>query len=164
MTTDIDRAPARLSGGLAVVAAGLAVGASMSGAAVPFGLAGVLLVGIGVLRGVRSAVTIGAWLAFAGVVVAGTAGAGPEALLVGTAAAVLSWDIGEHAVNVGEQLGRAADTRRGELVHAASSTTVAVGGIGIGYGMFLVAAGGQPVTALVLLLGAALLLAAALRD
>ncbi len=162
--TEIDRSPARLSGGLAVGAGGLAVAAAPSPAAAPFGVAGVVLLLVGVLRGSRRAVTAGALLAFGGVVAAGLGDAPAASLLVGTAAAVLAWDLGEQAINVGEQLGRAASTRNGELVHAANSTLVAVAAVGLGYGLFLVASGGQPVTALVVLLGAALLLAAALRD
>lgn len=162
--TEVAYGPARLSGGLAVGAGGVAVAAAGTPTAAPLGLAGVLLVGLGVLRGARAAVTWGALLAFAGVVLAGVGGAPPEALLVGTAAAVLAWDLGEQAVNVGEQLGRTASTRTGELVHAANSTLVAVAGVAVGYGLFLVAAGGQPVSALVVLLAAALALAAALRD
>lgn len=162
--TEVDHRPARLSAGLAVGAAGLTVAASGTLTAAPFAVAGVLLVGLGVLWGRRAGVTLGALLAFGGVVVAGVGGAPPEALLVGTAGAVLAWDLGEHAVNVGEQLGRGASTRTGELVHAANSTIVAVGGVAAGYGLFLVGAGGQPVSALVVLLAAALAIAAALRD
>lgn len=161
--TAVDHAPARLSAGLAVGAVGVAIAAT-GVAAAPFGVAGLVLVGLGVVRGRRSAVTLGAWLALAGVVVAGLGEAPPEALLVGTAAAVLAWDLGEQAITVGDQLGRAASTRTLELVHAAYSTIVAVAGIAVGYGLFLLATGGQPVTALVVLLGAALALAAALRD
>lgn len=162
--TAIDRSPARLSGGLAVGAGGLAVAAAASPAAAPFGVAGVVMLLFGVLRGSRRAVTAGALLVFGGVVAAGLGDAPAASLLVGTAAAVIAWDLGEHAINVGEQLGRAASTRNGELVHAANSTLVAVASVGLGYGLFLIAAGGQPMTALVVLLGAALLLAAALRD
>lgn len=162
--TAVDHSPARLSAGLAVGAAGLAVAAAGTPTAAPFGLAGVVTLGVAVLVGSRSGVTLGALLAFGGVVAAGLAGAPPEAMLVGAAAAVVAWDLGEQAISVGEQLGRAAPTRTLELVHAANTTLVAVAGVAVGYGLFLAAAGGQPVSALVVLLAAALALAAALRD
>lgn len=162
--TTVDYGPARLSAGLAIGAAGVAVAASGTPSAAPIGLVGVLLVGTGVVRGSRASVTLGALLAFGGVILGGLAGAPPESILVGIAAAVLAWDLGEQAINVGEQLGRAAPTRRSELAHAANSTLVAVAAIAVGYGLFLVAAGGQPVSALVVLLAAGLTLAAALRD
>lgn len=162
--SEIDRSPARLSGGLSLGAGGVAVAAGGTGLGGALGVFGLLLLGVGQLRGTRTAVTVGALLGFGGVVAAGASGAAPAVVLVGTAAAVLAWDLGEQAINLGEQLGRSARTRNAELVHAANSTLVAAAAIGIGYGLFLVAAGGQPVPALVLLLGAGVLLAAALRD
>lgn len=162
--SEIDRSPARLSGGLSLGAGGVAVAAGGTALGGALGVGGLLLLAVGQLRGTRAAVTAGAWLALAGIVVAGTAGASPAVMLVGTAAAVLAWDFGEQAINLGEQLGRSARTRNAELVHAANSTLVAVAAVAVGYGLFLAGSGGQPVTALVVLLGAALLLAAALRD
>lgn len=162
--TEIDTSPAPLSAGLSLGAGGIVVastGASIGGG---LGMLGLVLLGLGVWRGSRTAVTAGAWAAIAGVVAAGMLGATPEPMLIGTAAAVLAWDLGEQAINVGEQLGRAARTRNAELVHAANSTLVAVVGVTVAYGLFLVASGGQPVTALVVLLAAALLIVAALRD
>lgn len=156
-------APARASGGLAVAAAGLSVAAA-GAAGAPLGATGVVLVGAGVHRGHRGAVTLGALLVVGGVLAAGLASTPTPGLLLGTAAAVLAWDLGEQAINVGEHLGRTASTRRLELVHAATGTLVAVVGIAVGYGLFLVAAGRQPVPALVVLVAAALVLAAALRD
>lgn len=161
--TGFSPAPARLSAGLAIAAAGVSVAAA-GPAGAPLGALGVVLIAAGVLRGARAAVTVGALLAVGGVLAAGLASAPVPGLLVGTAAAVLAWDLGEQAINVGEHLGRVASTRRLELVHAANGTLVAVAGIAVGYGIFLVAAGRQPVPALVVLLAAGLALAAALRD
>lgn len=162
--TEVDHSPTRLSGGLSVGAGGVAVAAAGTSAGAAIGVLGLVLLAGGAFRGSRRAVTIGALAAFAGVTVAGTMGAGPEPMLIGTAAAVLAWDFGEQAINLGEQLGQRARTRNAELVHAANSTLVAVAGIAVGYGLFLVAAGGQPMTALVVLLAAGLLIAAALRE
>lgn len=161
--SEVDHSPARLSSGLSVGAGGVAVAAAGTSLGGAIGSAGLVLLAVGAILGTRRAVTIGALTAFGGVVASGALGAGPEPTLIGTAAAVLAWDFGEQAINLGEQLGREARTRNAELVHAANSTLVGVVGVTIGYGLFLAAAGGQPVTALVVLLAAALLIAAALR-
>lgn len=53
----------------------------------------------------------------------------PTAVLFGSlVAAVLVWDVGEFGTTLGEEIGRAAETRRTELVHATG--TLAVGGVG----------------------------------
>ena len=159
----IDRSPARLSAALAVAFAGFAViaagpeGALLGGIGVPLVLAGVVF-------GWRRAVTIGAFVVFAGVVLAGVREAPPEGLLVGTAAVVLAWDLGENAIGLGEQLGRAARTRRAEITHAALATLVGVVAVALGYAVFRLATGGQPLAALVFLLAAAIALLEALRD
>jgi hypothetical protein len=161
----VTRKPPRLSVGLSAVAAlvglsGVAL-ASVAGAGVAaVGFLGVV-VGLALAR--RRWLTGGAVGLFAGVVVAGARGSPPEPLLVGLLGAALAWDVGEHGIGVGEQLGREADTTRVELVHAAASTAVGTGGVVLGYGVYLVATGGQPVTALVFLVVGVVALAAALR-
>jgi hypothetical protein len=109
-------------------------------------------------------VTLGAVGLFGGVLLAGAQGGGPEALVLGLLGTVVAWDVGEHAVGLGEQLGREATTTRSELVHAAASLAVGAAGATLGYGVFLVAAGGQPTTALVFLLIGVVALAAAVRS
>ncbi|ADQ65895.1 hypothetical protein C499_11846 [Halogeometricum borinquense DSM 11551] len=44
-------------------------------------------------------------------------------------AALLVWDLGENAVDVGQTLGTDAETRRGEAVHAAGSIAVVTGAV-----------------------------------
>lgn len=77
------------------------------------------------------------------------------ALLAATAATVVAWDAGEQSVNMGEQLDRAADTWRVEVVHW--GVGVLVGGIGL---LVAVAIGGVGVTGLPLVGLAAMLVAA----
>jgi hypothetical protein len=162
----IDRSPARTSQLLSLVAGSVAIGAAALASADGglAALAGVLLVGVGVARGSRRFVTVGSFVVLLGVLLGGLTAAPPELLLPGTMAAVLAWDFGEQAINVGEQLGREADTERLELAHAAASTVVAVAGGGVGYAIYLVGAGNQPMTALVFLLVAAVALTSALRN
>lgn len=164
---EVDHGPARLSGALSLAAGAVAV-AAIGTLGTPLATAGaaaglpVLLVGVG--RGSRRAVSIGSFLTFTGVLAAGIWDAPPEPLLVGAVATVLAWDLGEQAINVGEQLGRAAKTDRGELVHAASATVVGTVAIAVGYGIFHLATGGRPLAALFLLLVAAIALAEAIRE
>lgn len=162
--TDLDHAPARTSAGIAVVAAGVAIAVVGAPTATVIGGTGLVFLLLGVLRGWRRAVTVGAFVIFLGVVYAGLQDAPPEELLLAGAATVIAWDVGEQAINVGEQLGRAAPTARGEVVHAASSTVVGVVTVGVGYVVFRLATGGQPLTALVILLAAVIALVAAVRD
>lgn len=160
---EVDRSPAITSSALAVVAAGVSVVGTtlgeVSGALA--GVAGLVVLGLGLVVASRRAVTAGCGLLFVGILHAGAAGAGPEPLLVGTVGAVVAWDVGDNAIGLGRQLGRAADTRNAELVHAAASLAVGGATAGVGYGVYLAAAAGQPLTALVfLLLGAVVLVSA----
>ncbi|WP_458188591.1 DUF7519 family protein [Haladaptatus sp. NG-WS-4] len=163
--TEIDRSPARVSQLLAIIAGSVALGAStlVGGVGALVGLLGLLFVALGVVRGSRGGVTVGSFVLLLGVLAGGLVSAPPELLLPGAMATVLAWDFGEQAINVGEQLGREADTQTLEFTHAAASTVVAVSAGGVGYGIYLVGSGGQPMTALVFLLIAAVALTSALR-
>lgn len=162
--TTIDHGPARISSLLAVITGGIAVIAIATPLAVAIGIASVLILATGLATGSRQTVSLGAGGLLAGVIVAALQHAPPEPLLVGTVAAVIAWDTGEHAINVGEQLGRAADTRRCELAHFATTTLVGITAVIFGYVVFRLASGGQPVTALVLLLVAAVALMSVLHN
>ncbi|WP_440992003.1 DUF7519 family protein [Haloarchaeobius baliensis] len=85
-------------------------------------------------------------------------------LLVGTAGTVLTWDAGEHATNVGEQLGRDVATYRSELVHLAGSVAVAAVAVGLSYGLQTVSLPSLSLTSFTLVLVGALLFTAALHD
>lgn len=133
------------------------------------GAAGIAAVAAAVLpvtgSGSRGLLKAGAAGVFASVVLVGLfRGASLLPLLAGTAGAVLAWDAGEHAINVGEQLGRGADTARGELVHVGGSTVVAAGTVLVGSLLDGVALLSLSFPALVLVLIAAILLTAALHD
>lgn len=157
--------PARFSGAVAVGAGLVAVatGGFYSWLALLAGALGLLLLFAGLARAAPLVVSLGAVGLLAGGLAAGVRGAPAWATLASVAATVLAWDVGRTAISVGRQLGRDADTRRLELVHATASGGVAAVTAGVGYGLFRVAAGGQPVTALVLFLLAAVLLVEAIR-
>lgn len=160
----VDRRPARSSRGVAL-AAGLSAVAT-SGAYAPgalgVGALGVLMLAAGLVRGRDAAVTLGAAGLVAGAVVAGVRGAPAAPVLVAVTASVVAWDAGGTATSVGRQLGRAADTRRVEAVHAGASIAVGAVTAAVGYAVFQTATGGQPAAALVFALLAAALLVVAL--
>lgn len=72
---------------------------------------------------------IGATLLFLAAVGAAPAGAPPSVTFAGVAAALVAWDLGETAVDLGSHLGTRAATRRAEVVHATGS--LAVGAVGV---------------------------------
>lgn len=162
----ITRKPPRL--GVALAALSAAVGAAALGLTSPaaggLGAAGVTLVVVGTLVGSRRVLGAGTATLVAGVLLAGgLSGAGPGALLVGGLAAALSWDLGEHALGLGEQLGRETDVTRNVATHAAGSVAVGAVAAAVAFGIYVAAAGGQPVVALVFLLVGAIALVSAVR-
>lgn len=164
--TDLDTRPPRLGVTITAVAATIAFLASVVGH--PAGIAivavgAVLLVG-GTAFAVRSALLWGVVGAFLGFLFQASFGAGPTAPLVGLAAAVVAWDVGDHAIGLGEQVGRAARSHHAVLAHAAMSGIVATLVLAIGAGIYRVAPGNRPFSALFFLLVAVILLPIALRE
>jgi len=80
------------------------------------------------------AVGRGAALLFVAALGAADAGVGPLLTLVAGAAALFVWDVGENGVEVGRQLGREAETSRGEFVHSGASALVAGGAVAVAFG------------------------------
>lgn len=163
-TAPVEREPTDQSRVLAVAAGTVATVivagyAPVAGAVAVVGLLGVVL---GVVRGLHGAVTVGAATILGGVLYAGVNGAPPLPLVLGVAATVLAWDLGGFSIDLGEQLGREADTRRLEAVHAGGSVAVAAVTAGLGYGVYATATGGQPVGAVLLLLLAGMFVVGAL--
>lgn len=105
----------------------------------------------------------GAGLGVLGLAVAGYRGGGVEPLLVAGVALAVAWDAADHGLSVGEQVGREARTRRNVAVHAGATLLAGALSVGVVYGVYLAAAGSQPVAALALLLFGAVVLASALR-
>jgi hypothetical protein len=157
-TPPIDDTPARTSTGLAL-AASLAgtLALAVSTVSLAFGGLGFVLVGLGLVRGWRSAVTLGGAGLFCGVVLAGLVGAPASVVVFATATTVVAWDIATFGIDVGEELGREADTRRLELVHAGASVMTAAIPAVVGMVLFRTAGGGTALVPIALLCGAVVL-------
>jgi hypothetical protein len=165
-SVEIDNSPTKISSYGAIVAAFVAALTSAPFAllALPLGLGGVGIVAAGVfLRYNRTWVTLGAASLFLSVIISGGFGAPVEFLLVSTIGTMLAWDLGQNAISLGEQMGRHTNTRRNEVIHASFNTVVAMLAMGVGYGIYSVASGGQPVAALTMLLFGSIFLVWAIR-
>lgn len=164
---EFETSPAQYSATAAVAVAALATVVVALGQPVMaiVGIAGVAVLAGGAFRGVRWAVTAGAGVVFLADLLAATSGIGITtfpALLAG-ALSVAAWDIGEHAIGLGEEMGTAARTAHAELVHAALTLAVALVAVSVGYAIFLVGADGRPVLAIILLVAGAFMLFRTLR-
>lgn len=162
--TAIDRKPTRLSGGVAVAAAVVAFLLSGPYAWVAFGAGGlgVLLVVVGVVSGRHAGVTAGSAALVTGSIAAGLDGVPAPFVLGGAVAALVAWDAGGTAIDLGAQLGRTAETTRLELVHTSSTVLVGVAAAAGSWGLYRVGLGRRPLTGPMLLLIAALCIAVAL--
>ncbi len=160
----IDRSPTLLSSALALAAA---VFAATANAGVTVALLtcvpGVVVLAAGLRTGRQVAVTAGTGVLVLGSLVGGTQGGTVLATLVGVAAGLLAFDLGSTAVALGEQLGRETDTVRVELLHAGASSLVGGVFVGAGFAIREVASGGQPLSGVLGLVVAVLVLIAALR-
>lgn len=135
---------------------------SLVGAGV--GALGVVLVVAGLVRPSRRVLGAGAVaLAVAVLLASALDGASVGACLAGALGAAVAWDLGEHALGLGEQLGRETDVTRNVAVHTAASVAVGAVSAGVAFGVYSAASGGKPVVALVFLLAGAVALASAVR-
>lgn len=152
----IERRPTLIEAGVsgaAAVTAVAAVGAT-STAGLAFGTVGSVAIAFGLIRGTRAAIDGGSLALFLGVVASGLAVDGVEAALVGTVATVVAWDLGQGAIDLGDQIGRDSSTARLESVHVVSSLLVGLLSATVGYAIYVVGSGGQPAAVVVLLLAA----------
>lgn len=133
------------------------------------GLAGVVLLGLGVLpvhgRYAGWVVSAGLGALLAGVALSGMfARSTPVELLVAGTLAVLAWDVAIHGIGLGRQLGGDARTWPVELVHAGATACYGGGIVVVGAVVYDLGASGLPLATLVLLLVAAITLTVALYD
>jgi len=164
--TDFDPQPPRTAGGLATVAAVVGVGLAGIGGTVAGGLAalGLPLLVLGAFGGRREAVSVGGLLVVGGAILGGVFGAPVPTVVAASAAAFVAWDVAEHGVGLGEQVGSDAHTRNAVVVHAAGSVLVAAVTTFVAVLVFTVGPSGRPLTALVLLLLGAVVIAVALTE
>lgn len=162
----IDRSPTGSSQVICLLVTTLAFLTTLGGTPGSVGIAllGASTLALGVLTGSRLALDGGTGLLFVGVVLAAAFTATPAIPLLGAVATVVAWDVGDMGIGLGRQLGAAASTRRVEILHAGASIGVGLGAAVGSYAVFLLAAGNQPLPALVLLLFAAVVLTATLKD
>lgn len=144
----------------AVAASAVLLAAPEGGAVV--GLATVAL-GAGLFRRSARLLSWGAGIGLVGIALAGYRGGAVEPLLVGGVALAVAWDLADHGLSVGEQVGRGARTRRNVAVHAGTNLLVGGLAVGVAYGVSVAAGGGQPVAVLALLLFGGVVLASAFR-
>jgi hypothetical protein len=154
---------------LAVVASLAAAGVAATAAAVAspaggaaLGAAALCFLG-GALRASARPLTWGAGIGVVGIALAGYRGGSTEAVLVAGVGLAVAWDVADHGVGLGEQVGRGARVRRNVAVHAGSSLLVGALAAGLVYGVAIAVGGGQPVAALALLLVGGIALTSALR-
>lgn len=111
----------------------------------------------------RLLVSVGTGAILFGVFVSGMVEDAPVwAMLAATAATVVAWDSSEQAINLGQQVGRQAQTRRAELVHVVAGVIVGGVGVAVALGFVTVGVSGLPLMGLTTLLAAAVVLAAGL--
>lgn len=145
----VDRVPSRTGLVLTGLASVVAAGSATLGGGVP-ALFGIPLAVLGVRRVSRWILAGGVALLLTGVLVTGLQAGSPPVVLGAMVGTVLTWDLGENAISLAEQL-RGGSSDRPEIVHAATSTFVA-STFAIGsYVVFLLASGGQPGVAVSLL-------------
>lgn len=111
----------------------------------------------------RRLVTLGAAVVgFAALVAGALDQTSTVSLFAAVTAAMIAWDAADHAIGLGEHVGRDADSAAVELVHSGASTVVGATAVGIALGATSVEAIDLPLSGLVLLLAAALVLMLAL--
>nr|WP_181685515.1 hypothetical protein [Halorhabdus salina] len=134
-----------------------------NGAGLLFAIAGALAALVGVELGRRLVLGVGVAGLFASVLIVGVAGYDPAFVAVAGIAALLTWDIADHAISIARQLGTGPDRRRLLLAHSAGSVIVAVGALAVVLVGFSVTPRDLPLLAVVLLLAGLLALVPALR-
>lgn len=164
--TDFDPTPPRLAGGIAVLAGVTGVILAAPGGFTPMGLAALGLppLVLGAFQGRRRYVSVGSLLLASGAIVGGVGGAPEPTVVAAMAATFVAWDVAEHGVGLGEQVGRVARSRNAVLAHAAGSTAIASSTTIAAILLFTVGPSGRPLRALLLLLVGAVLIAVALTD
>lgn len=132
-------------------------------------LAARLLLWLGYLSRRRAGFALASAGLFLATVFAGTLETPAPLVFGGLVVSLLVWDAGEYGTTLGEEVGRRARTRSGELVHAGATLAVGLAGVGAALAVRAVLAGQTvdpspaAIAGLVAALAGTLLLVAALR-
>lgn len=143
----------------------LAAAFAGSGSGLSLFLAGLglaLLVG-GLFIEIEPLLTSGAVLLFLAQLVRVGGGGDLELSILGAAFAIVAWDVGEHTHSLAGYVGRSGRSRHAILTHTGLGLLVGLVPVGVGYLVYSLAPGGRPLSALVLLLLAALFVIVSLR-
>lgn len=85
----------------------------------------------GLLPSSTAGFAAGSALLFVTTLAAAEMGLATPLVVLGVAGAILVWDTGAHARNIGDHLGRAADSTDSQFVHVTGSALVLAGGVGL---------------------------------
>lgn len=162
---DFDDRPPRL--GLLVafglIAVSVALAGSGSGLSLALAIIAFTLMVGGLFVRLEPLLTTGAVLLFLAHLVRLGAGGDIELSILGAIFAVAAWDVGEYTHDLGHYVGREGRSRHAVLTHSMASLLVGIAPVAVGYIVFAIAPGGRPLSALVLLLLAAVLITVGLR-
>lgn len=128
-----------------------------------FGIIGVALLGAGIARGSHQLNLLGFGLLVGTILLGAILQLSTIGIVTSMAAAIVAYDAGRYAIGLGNQLRENASAPQAELFHI-GGTTVVAGVLAAGtYAGYQFLWGGQPVSAVILLLIAAALLFLVLR-
>lgn len=148
---DVDHGPPRLSQALGFGAGvlGMALTAPFAGLAIPFGLAGILMLAFSLFGSYAIGwLTVGTAMILLGSLIAGASGVvSPELMLVAVGATIFAWDVGQHGIVLGDQIGRQSQTDRAVAVHAAATALIVGLVSGWVYLVYLFGGDGYPASA-----------------
>ena len=153
---EIDMRPPRAGQAIALVAAlvGVGLSAPFTVLSIPFGLAGLALAAMALTYKPSSGwFTIGVALMFAGALISGGFGVlPPEVMLLAIGSIIVSWDAGQHAVSLGNQIGRQTRSHRNQLVHSAATVLAVTIASGALFVVFAIGGDGHPAPAVALII------------
>lgn len=136
----LNKSPSRFSTVVALVGCGVAVaamiGVSWSAGGISVFASGVLLLGL--LRSSGRLLSISFAILWVAVVVASVQNAASELILICVVAGIISWDTGQRAIKLGQEMTSDALTRPVEILHAGATIAVGVASITIAYSLYLI--------------------------
>lgn len=145
--------PPKLSSAIVLLAAlGVLFITAVSVFTVTVSIIGVVLTAVSLVRWSTRLFPLGVGALFGAILLAGLFGMAPVFLLTASFLVVVAWDVGQNGFSIAAEMGPGVSTLRIEIIHAVSSIVVLAAGSSVGYAVYLVMTGGQPVLALFALL------------